>query len=148
MSDLPPLMRDQRKVDAEQLRLLAIFHFVIAGIALIGVGFLFLHWALMHSMLSHPEAWNARPADAPPPGLFKMMRWFYAIAGTVIVTASAANAVSGWLIRRRRGRMFSLVVAALNCMAAPFGSVLGVFTLIVLVRDSVVELYEAKPRPA
>ena len=39
--------------------------------------------------------------------------------------------------------MFSLVVAALDCMGFPFATVLGVFTFIVLLRDSVAELYEA-----
>jgi hypothetical protein len=31
MSELPPLPRDQRKIDADHLNLLAIFHFVGAG---------------------------------------------------------------------------------------------------------------------
>ena len=39
--------------------------------------------------------------------------------------------------------MFSLVVAGLNCMGFPFATVLGVFTFLVLLRESVVELYEA-----
>lgn len=75
------------------------------------------------------------------------MRWFYAGFGLCFVLTALANAASGWLIRRRRARMFSLVVAALNCMGFPFATTLGVFTFVVLLRDSVVELYAAAASP-
>jgi len=39
--------------------------------------------------------------------------------------------------------MFSLIIAGINCVQFPFGTVLGVFTFVVLLRDSVRELYEA-----
>ncbi len=41
----------------------------------------------------------------------------------------------------RRHRTFSIVIASLSCMSFPFGTILGVFTLIVLVRPSVKILY-------
>ncbi|PYV42168.1 MAG: hypothetical protein DMG06_14865 [Acidobacteria bacterium] len=31
MTELPPLLRDQRRIDAEHLKLLSIFHFVLSG---------------------------------------------------------------------------------------------------------------------
>ncbi|MCX6922874.1 MAG: hypothetical protein NT154_06635 [Verrucomicrobia bacterium] len=37
--------------------------------------------------------------------------------------------------------MFSLMIGGLNCLQIPFGSALGVFTIIVLSRDSVRDLY-------
>jgi hypothetical protein len=37
-----------------------------------------------------------------------------------------------------------MVVAGINCLHIPLGIVLGVFTIIILVRDSVRELYEAR----
>lgn len=55
--------------------------------------------------------------------------------------------MSGWLIRERRGRVFSLIVAGLDCMCLPFGAILGVFTFMVLLRASVAELYDAMARP-
>lgn len=39
----------------------------------------------------------------------------------------------------------TLIVSGLNCLQIPFGTVLGVFTLVVLLRDSVREAYEARP---
>ena len=45
---------------------------------------------------------------------------------------------------KRRKRMFSYVMAAILCAFMPFGTVLGVFTLIVLGRESVRQLYLEK----
>jgi hypothetical protein len=52
--------------------------------------------------------------------------------------------ISGRKLGKQTGRTFSLVVAGINCAVFPFGTVLGVFTIIVLMRDSVRKLYEAR----
>jgi hypothetical protein len=143
MTGLPPLFRDQRKADADHLRLLAVFHFVFAGLAVLGLGLLALHYALMHSLFLHPEKWSQQKNAAPPPKeLFAVLKWFYIIIGSALVAALIANLLSGVLICKRRGRVFSLVVGGINCIQIPFGTVLGVFTIVVLLRDSVRELYE------
>jgi hypothetical protein len=38
------------------------------------------------------------------------------------------------------------VVAGINCLHIPLGTVLGIFTIVVLCRESVRELYEAETR--
>lgn len=143
MTALAPLMRDQRKVDADHLKLLAMFHFIMAALALLGLGFLFLHWLAMHTMFDNPEMWKGQQGGPPPKEVLATFRWFYVIFGLGIILAAFANAASGWLIQRRRARVFSLVVAGVNCMGFPFATVLGVLTFLVLLRDSVAELYEA-----
>lgn len=49
--------------------------------------------------------------------------------------------LSGVFIRRQKYRTFSLVIAGLSCLMVPFGTVLGVFTLVILSRESVRQLY-------
>ncbi len=145
MTDLPPLMRDQRKTDVDHLRLLAIFHFVVAGMAVVGLGFLALHFALMHTIMTNPEMWKNQKGGGPPPEqIFGIFRWFYFVFGTLLVAGGVGNLLSGWFIQRKKHRVFSLIVAGINCGQFPFGTVLGVFTLIVLLRDSVREVYEAR----
>jgi|SRR5215470_20381789 len=141
MTELPPLMRDQRKIDADQLRLLSLFHFVVAGFAVIGLGFLFLHWLMMHTLLGSPNTWKNAPNAPNPREFMRAFRWFYLIFGACTIVAGTLNAFSGWLIRMRRARTFSLVVAGLNSMGFPMVTALSVFTFVVLLRDSVVELY-------
>jgi hypothetical protein len=159
MNTPPPLMRDQRAVDREHLRLLAIFHFVVAGLALAGIGFLFLHYSMMHMVFDNPQMWQPKPNQPPMPSpqdsftwqaaqkaqLMAVFQWFYLIAGAFLVLAAVGNLLSGLFIRKRKHREFSIVIAALNCLQIPFGTVLGVFTIVVLVRDSVSELYSTDP---
>lgn len=139
---LPPLLRDQRKIDAEHLKLLAIFHFVLAGLTALGLGFLFMHWFFMSSIFSHPAIWQNAKGPPPPKEFFAIFKWLYLFMGTLFVGIGVANLVSGWCIQRRRAKPFSLIVAGINCLGFPFGTTLGVFTLVVLLRESVTEAYQ------
>jgi hypothetical protein len=137
-------MRDQRKADADHLRLLSIFHFVAAGFAVLGLCFLAVHYLFFHAFLANPDLWmNQKNAVPPPRELFALFRWFYVGFGIWLASSLVLNVASGWCIGRRRLRTFSLVVAAVNCIHVPLGTVLGVFTFIVLLRPSVLEAYEA-----
>src|SRR4051812_40953640 len=49
-------------------------------------------------------------------------------------------------IKERKHRTFSLVMAVVNCLCIPFGTALGVFTLIILQRPSVKALYFDSPK--
>lgn len=42
------------------------------------------------------------------------------------------NLVSARMIEKRKGRTFTQVIAALNCLNIPFGIALGIFTFVVL----------------
>lgn len=143
MTGLSPLLRDQRKADTDHLRLLSVFHFVFAGLAVLGLGMLALHYVLMHSVFLHPERWSQQKnAVSPPRELFAVLKWFYLFFGSALAAALIANLLSGVFLCKRRCRVFSLVVGGINCIQVPFGTVLGVFTIVVLLRDSVRELYQ------
>jgi hypothetical protein len=144
IAGLPPLLRDQRKIDADHLHLLGVLHFVLAGLAVIGLGFLFLHYTLMQSLLSNPEMWKNQQGGGPPPKeFFAIFKWFYLIFGVGLSAGGLGNVLSGIFIWKKKHRIFSLVVAGLNCIQFPFGTALGVFSFIVLYRDSVCESYES-----
>jgi len=140
---LPPLPRDQRKIDADHLNLLAIFHFVGAGLAVLGLLFLLVHYTFMHAMFTNPLFFQnqKQPMPMPPEQIFAIFKWFYLIGALWFVTSGVLNLISGLCLRARKGRTFSLVVAGINCLHIPLGTVLGVFTIVVLLRDSVRELY-------
>lgn len=146
MNELPPFLQGQRKADADHLRLLAIFHFVVAGLSLIGIGFLFLHYSFMHVFFANPEMWKGQSGSPPPVEFFAVFKWFYLVFGLMLIGALVANLFSGFFIGRRKHRTFSLIVAGLNCLQIPFGTTLGVFTFIVLLRESVSESYENTQR--
>ena len=126
--------------DDEHLKLLSIFHFVVGGLALLGIAFLCVHYLIFSQIFMHPERWQIK-GPMPPVEFFKVFIWFYFFMGIIFVTASILNILSGIFLRQRRHRIFSIVVASLNCLHVPFGTVLGVFTIIALVRDSVRQSY-------
>jgi len=140
MNAAPPLPRDQGKIDTDQLRLLAVFHFVGAGLGLLGILFLLAHFAMFHAVFANPNPWKDQKQQ-PPPELFAVLKWFYLVFGTWFLASGILSAISGFCLRARKHRTFSLVVAGIICLHIPLGTVLGVFTIIVLLRDSVRESY-------
>lgn len=144
MSQLPPTFRDQRKIDEGHLDLLSIFHFVGAGLALLGLLFLLLHYAMFQTLFDNPKMWQGQQQGPPPEEFFAAFQWFYLIFGVWFAVSLALNVISGLYLRARRHWTFSLVVGGVNCLHIPLGTVLGVFTIIVLMRDSVRELYESQ----
>jgi membrane protein YqaA with SNARE-associated domain len=129
--------------DAENLRTLAICHYVVSGLSLFGLGFLVLHYSIMRMFFGNSKLWEK--AKEPPPfnpaEFFHLFQWFYLIFGVMIVVGGVLTLISGRFIHRRTNRTFSIVIAGLNCLHFPFGILLGIFTIIVLTKDSVIRLY-------
>lgn len=126
------------------MRILGIFHFVAAGVAFLGVGLLYMHYTTIHALLAEPIPLKNQPGSGPSTeDFFGIFKWFYLMIGTLAVAGGFGNLLSGLLIVRRKLRIFSLIMAAVNCVMVPFGTVLGVFTMVVLLRPSVREVYAA-----
>ena len=131
----------QAIIDAEHLRLLGIFHFVSAALAFVGVLFATLYFVLIWAVFANPEMW-ARSQEGPPPEAFiTIFQWFTGIGVIWFVVSCVGNLLSGLFLRTRRHRTFSMVIAGINCLHIPLGTLLGVFTLAVLGRESVRKLY-------
>ena len=142
-SSLPPdvWIQNQQKRDQEHLKLLSIFHFVFGGLALLGIGFLGVHYFIMHTVFSNPDMWNSHKAPMPPKAFLDAFIWFYLFMGLLLLAGFVLNVLSGLYLRQKKHRFFSLIVGGLNCLQIPFGTALGVFTIIVLTRDSVRQRY-------
>jgi len=141
----PPSTTDERQriIDREHLKLLSIFHFIVAGLALCALGFLFVHYMMMSHLISNPDLWK-NTQNPPPKDFFKIFIWFYFFFGVIFLGAGFCNLLSGFCLMKKKHRTFSLVVACLNCLQIPFGTILGVFTIIALSRDSVRKLYSER----
>ena len=133
MSERPPSLTKQ---DAEHLRLLMILHYVVSALAFLGLGFMALHYMLFNSLMANFKG------PAPPPEFLLIFRLAYVVFGVFSLIGGICNLVSAANLRQRRNRTLSLIVAGFNCLQFPFGTALGVFTFIVLTRDSVREVYE------
>lgn len=144
MNPAPLSANPEYQKDTGHLNLLGIFHFICAGLAVLGMGFIALHYFMMRMIFTNPEMWKNSPN--PPPqmtGMFEVFKVFYVLAGLFLLTGLVSNVLSGIFLRQRRHRTFSIFVAGLNCLHIPLGTTLGVFTIIVLMRESVRQSYDA-----
>lgn len=136
------LIRDQQKTDADHLGILSVLHFVMAGLAFVGLLFIGAHFAVMNTVFGNPDMWKNQPGSNPPPEeFFAVFKWMYLLMSVLMLAGGVGNALSGIYLRKRKNRVFSMIVAGINCMNMPMGTVLGVFTFMVLLRDSVREVY-------
>ncbi|MCD4724655.1 MAG: hypothetical protein K8R63_07405 [Bacteroidales bacterium] len=87
-----------------------------------------------------PEAFES-DGDAPP----AFFGWFFVIFASAFIIAGFIFAsmviTSGRFLSKRKHYMFCMVIAGIECLFMPFGTVLGVFTIIVLSRDSVKNMF-------
>jgi hypothetical protein len=149
---LPP-PEQQRIVDREHLRLLTIFHWVQGGLTAFFSLFPIIHLVMGLAMLSGKFPMAPAPAakgQPPPEEMVRLLGGMFVVVALIFICTGLTFAVltffSARFLGRQRHRIFSLVVAGLNCLLVPFGTVLGVFTLVVLSRPSVAALYEGEPR--
>ena len=123
--------------DKEHIKLLSIFHYVVGGLTALFSCFPLIHIGIGVAMLIGSFDGN----DAPPkflglffiifPGIMMLCGWILAVC----------IFIAGSRLAHYRARTYCLVIAGLECLFMPFGTVLGVFTIVVLMKDSVKELF-------
>jgi hypothetical protein len=131
--------------DSEHLRLLSIFHYVVAGLAAFCCLFPLLYTVMgfVFVALSHHPPSN--PAQQPPP---PALGWAFVVLGIFLFLLGSIFAIvvafAGRSLSRRNHYWFAFVVACVECIFVPFGTILGVFTIIVLSRESVKTLFSPR----
>lgn len=133
------------KQDEEHLRLLSVFHYVVGGLTALAACFPFIHLAVGIALVS--GAFPVPPSQQGPPPI---VGWIFIATASVLIlggwTMAVAIVLAGRFLARRVHYMYCLVVAAVECLFMPLGTILGVFTIIVLIRPSVKVFFEpAKP---
>jgi len=130
--------------DSEHLRLLSIFHYVVAGVAAFCSFFPLLYTVMgfVFVALSHHPPTN--PAQQPPPAA---LGWAFVVLGIFLfllgVVFAIVLAFAGRSLSRRKHYWFAFIVSCIECLFVPFGTILGVFTIIVLSRQSVKTLFSS-----
>jgi hypothetical protein len=128
--------------DLQHLKILSVFHYVVAGIGAIFACFPIFHLTMGISMLAGGFDIPDDPAMPFPFRLFGLMFTLIPAAIMLFGWAFAVSmAVAGYFLGKQRNYMFCLVMAGISCIFTPFGTVLGVFTIIVLLRPSVKALF-------
>jgi hypothetical protein len=143
--------------DIEHLNILGICHYVWGGLVMlfgclglfyIVLGIMFINGTMPgpNPVMNGPSpAFNGAPG--PPP----QFGWIFVIMGAGFIlfswTLGILSLFAGYNLRARRRRTFCMVVAGFNCLSIPLGTVLGVFTFIVLARPTMTGLFASPGNP-
>ena len=126
--------------DTKNLNLLAIFHYILGGLTILFSCIPFIHVFIGLAIISG-KFFEDSNGSKPP----SVVGWLFVIMGTVFILLGWSIAVcmiiAGKKLKRHKSRLFCMVIAGIECMFMPFGTVLGVFTLVTLNKDSVKELF-------
>jgi hypothetical protein len=136
-------MTVEQNQDEQYLKLLSIFHYVVGGLTALFACFPIFHLIIGFGMMF---GGFGPPDEEFPFRLFGLM--FTVIPACIILLGWAlagSMVATGYFLSTRQRYMFCLVVAGIECIFIPFGTVLGVFTIIVLVKPGVKAMFEAVP---
>jgi hypothetical protein len=139
--------------DAEHLSALSIGHFIMSGLALLGAVPMLVYGVagtklmeelgsdLSMAMGDIPGQAGADPFGGSPDAMLQNLGTLVTsmiVAGVLLALVSAVHLlVVGVGIRQRRWWTFCYLTGWGECLMFPFGTILGVFTIIVLSRPSV-----------
>lgn len=121
--------------DDDHLQILGIFHNVVAALGALVSLFPTVHLVVGLCMVS---GYFTEPKDEFP---IRLAGWFLVSFASCWILAGLAFSfalfMAGRRLRQRRNYPFCLGMAGVACAFMPFGTVLGVFTIITLTRASV-----------
>ena len=130
--------------DEEHLRLLAIFHYVMSGVTGLIAMFPIFHLAAGLFLIFGSKYFKG--PDGPPPAF---LGWFFVIFACFFILIGLTMAVliliNGRCLATRKYYTFCQVMSGVECLFMPFGTILGVFTLVVLSCPSVKPLFGQSP---
>ncbi|MEZ6066017.1 MAG: hypothetical protein R3B90_09985 [Planctomycetaceae bacterium] len=132
--------KTSREAIEEHLNLLSVFHYIVGGLQLLCGCFPIVHLLLGVSMVT--GAFDQASPNPPPEAVGWM---FIGIASTVILvswTIGVLIIVAGRKLAARTSRTYCMVIAGLQCLFMPIGTLLGVFTLITLTKPEAIRLFD------
>jgi len=143
----------QMMEDASHLRMLAIGYYVYAGLTALFSFLALIYMAIGGAMMAGKIPMGPKGAPGTtPPGAPMPENWmggfffgFGLLFFVIIIALAVASLMTARWISARKHPVFCMIIGALACMNVPLGTLLGVFTFVVLLRPSVQQLFRAGP---
>ncbi len=136
----------EERTNIEHIRLLSIFYFVFGGLSLFVAFVLLIYMAILGAIFTNSTVRES--IESSGTNLDTPISIVGAIFTGVIILVTVIGIlqiISGFKLRKKTNRIFSLVMGIIALPSFPLGTALGVFTIIVLTRDSVIEMYNNQP---
>ena len=124
----------------QHLKLLSIFHYVVGGLAALLACFPIFHLVIGIVFIVASSTGKCNGEMSPA-----IMGWLFVLLGSAIIIMGWTFAIcvicAGRCLARRKHYIYCLVMAGIECIFLPYGTVLGIFTIIVLIKPEVKELF-------
>jgi hypothetical protein len=120
----------QSEIAAHDLKLLSIGHYIHGGIMAFYSFLMLVYCAFFGIMFAN----LGKNQGQMPPGIATLM---WTIFGTLFLLSALytlCTFLAGRWLRSRRNMLFIQIVSGVNCLFVPYGTILGIFTLVVLSR--------------
>jgi hypothetical protein len=138
--------RIQQELNANEsnINLLSIFYYVFGGISLL-ISFVFLVYIVIIRLIMS-SAFVKQSIEMQPDGhvvgtVFSFVSIVFLFVFVLIVTIGILQIVAGTRLKQKRSRTFIIIMAAISLLSFPLGTALGVFTIIVLTKTSVIDMF-------
>ncbi len=131
--------------DSEHLRLLQVGYYIMGALTACMGLFGLLYAGMGRLITSMPMSGVQNGVDPA------FISWIFTVVGFGVTAIGLIGAALIFLVARclraRRHRVFCIVMACLSCLQIPWGTAIGVCTIIVLGRPSVQALFDGQPAP-
>ena len=129
--------------DQEHLRLLVIFHYIVGGLAALVACFPLFPLVLGLGMFFMSNSQPTKSNELSP----GCVAWMGGILFLVGQTLALSIYLVGRFLEQQKRYQFTFVLACIECLLFPFGTLLGVLTILMLSRPSVKQLFGIQPDP-
>ncbi len=134
----------QKVRDEEHLKLLAIFYYILGALTALTGLMPLIHVAIGLAMATLPGI-----DDPDGQAATRFIGLTFVGLGFIMFLGAqgfaALKFLCGYWLQRRRNRTGCIVISAIICVGFPLSTVLGVMTIVVLIRDSVREIFDGTP---
>jgi hypothetical protein len=128
----------------KNLKTISILYFVLSGLSVLMLLFIPVHYKIMQAIMSMDIP--VQPGHPNPKEVFaqiqSVMIYLYIFSGVMSLLFSINSLMTGLYISKRKNRKLAKIGAGISCLMIPLGTALGIFALITLSSDEVVEAFE------
>ncbi len=122
-----------KKADGDKLLIISIFHYVLAAFqmlfSLAGLIYITFGFLIANGTMEASKGTTAPPVE---------MGWIFIVFGVIFVTIffvlSILTLKTGINISKRKHRTFCIVIDSILCLWVPFGTLVGIFGLVLLTK--------------
>ena len=139
-----------RILDEEHTRLLSIFYYIKGGLTIFGslfIGFYFIFILFISKISAQRHIPDYNYYSEMPFDVFKFLGVLMGTIFLLFLVFGVLQIVCGYYLKKHSNRLFIFVIAIIQLIEIPYGTILGIFSIIVLSHMSDKEMFSSADLP-